>query len=100
MREKGVSPVLAHVERYAYWHKDYDKIEETAISEQPKMIICGASAYSQDWDYKKFREIADKVEALLMADISHPAGLIAAKLLNDPAPYCHILTTTTHKTLR
>jgi len=79
---------------------NYDKIEETAISEQPKMIICGASAYSQDWDYKKFREIADKVEALLMADISHPAGLIAAKLLNDPAPYCHILTTTTHKTLR
>ena len=79
---------------------NYDKIEETAISEQPKMIICGASAYSQDWDYKKFREIADKVGALLMADISHPAGLIAAKLLNDPAPYCHILTTTTHKTLR
>ena len=79
---------------------NYDKIEETAISEQPKMIICGASAYSQDGDYKKFREIADKVEALLMADISHPAGLIAAKLLNDPAPYCHILTTTTHKTLR
>jgi len=79
---------------------NYDKIEETAISEQPKMIICGASAYSQDWDYKKFREIADKIGALLMADISHPAGLIAAKLLNDPAPYCHILTTTTHKTLR
>ena len=79
---------------------NYDKIEETAISEQPKMIICGASAYSQDWDYKKFREIANKVGALLMADISHPAGLIAAKLLNDPAPYCHILTTTTHKTLR
>ena len=79
---------------------NYDKIEETAISEQPKMIICGASAYSQDWDYKKFREIADKVGALLMADISHPAGLIAAKLLNDPAPHCHILTTTTHKTLR
>ena len=79
---------------------NYDKIEETAISEQPKMIICGASAYSQDWDYKKFRKTADKVGALLMADISHPAGLIAAKLLNDPAPYCHILTTTTHKTLR
>ena len=79
---------------------NYDKIEETAISEQPKMIICGASAYSQDWDYKKFRKIADKVGALLIADISHPAGLIAAKLLNDPAPYCHILTTTTHKTLR
>jgi len=79
---------------------DYDKIEKTAIKEQPKLIICGASAYSQDWNYKKFREISDKVGALLMADISHPAGLIAAKLLNDPAPYCHILTTTTHKTLR
>ena len=79
---------------------DYDKIEKTAIKEQPKLIICGASAYSQDWDYKKFREITDKVGALLMADISHPAGLIAAKLLNDPAPHCHILTTTTHKTLR
>ena len=79
---------------------NYNKIEETAITEQPKLIICGASAYSQDWDYKRFREIADKVGALLMADISHPAGLIAAKLLNDPAPHCHILTTTTHKTLR
>ena len=79
---------------------DYDKIEETAIAEQPKIIICGASAYSQDWNYKKFREISDKVGAILMADISHPAGLIAAKLLNDPAPHCHILTTTTHKTLR
>ena len=79
---------------------DYDKIEETAIAEQPKIIICGASAYSQDWNYKKFREIANKVGAILMADISHPAGLIAAKLLNDPAPHCHILTTTTHKTLR
>ena len=79
---------------------DYDKIEETAIAEQPKIIICGASAYSQDWNYKKFREISDKVGSILMADISHPAGLIAAKLLNDPAPHCHILTTTTHKTLR
>ena len=79
---------------------NYNKIEETAIKEQPQLIICGASAYSQDWDYKKFREIADKVGALLMADISHPAGLIASKLLNDPAPHCHILTTTTHKTLR
>ena len=79
---------------------DYDKLEETAIAEQPKLIICGASAYSQDWDYKRFREIADKVGAVLMADIAHPAGLIAAKLLNDPAPHCHILTTTTHKTLR
>ena len=79
---------------------DYNKIEEKALAEQPKLIICGASAYSQDWDYKRFREIADKVGALLLADISHPAGLIAAKLLNDPAPHCHILTTTTHKTLR
>tara|TARA_B100000674_G_scaffold19072_1_gene13495 strand:- start:4027 stop:5301 length:1275 start_codon:yes stop_codon:yes gene_type:complete len=79
---------------------DYNKIEEKALVEQPKLIICGASAYSQDWDYKRFREIADKVGAILLADISHPAGLIAAKLLNDPAPHCHILTTTTHKTLR
>jgi len=79
---------------------DYDKLEETAITEQPKLIICGASAYSQDWDYARFRKIADKVGALLMADIAHPAGLIAAKLLNNPAPHCHILTTTTHKTLR
>jgi len=79
---------------------DYNKIEETAIAEKPKLIICGASAYSQDWDYKKFRKIADKVGAILMADIAHPAGLIAAGLLSNPAPYCHILTTTTHKTLR
>ena len=79
---------------------DYNKLEETAIKEKPQLIICGASAYSQDWDYAKFRETADKVGALLMADIAHPAGLIAAKLLNDPAPHCHILTTTTHKTLR
>ena len=79
---------------------DYDKLEETAIAEQPKLIICGGSAYSQDWDYARFRKIADKVGALLMADIAHPAGLIAAKLLNNPAPHCHILTTTTHKTLR
>ena len=79
---------------------DYDKVEETAITEQPKLIICGASAYSQDWDYARFRKIADKIGALLMADIAHPAGLIAAQLLNNPAPHCHILTTTTHKTLR
>ncbi|MDC0204290.1 serine hydroxymethyltransferase [Flavobacteriales bacterium] len=79
---------------------DYNKLEETAIKEKPQLIICGASAYSQDWDYEKFRETADKVGALLIADIAHPAGLIAAKLLNDPAPHCHILTTTTHKTLR
>ena len=79
---------------------DYDKIEAKAIEEQPKLIICGASAYSRDWNYKLFREIADKVGALLLADISHPAGLIAAKILNDPMPHCHIVTTTTHKTLR
>jgi len=79
---------------------DYTKLEEIAAIEKPKLIICGASAYSQDWDYANFRDIANKVNALLMADIAHPAGLIAAKLLNDPAPHCHILTTTTHKTLR
>jgi glycine hydroxymethyltransferase len=79
---------------------DYNKLEDTAITEQPKLIICGASAYSQDWDYARFRKIADKVGALLMADIAHPAGLIAAKLLNNPAPHCNILTTTTNKTLR
>ncbi|OUV76208.1 MAG: serine hydroxymethyltransferase [Flavobacteriales bacterium TMED123] len=79
---------------------DYEKLEATAIKEKPQLIICGASAYSQDWNYKKFREIANKVGALLMGDIAHPAGLIAANLLNDPASHCHILTTTTHKTLR
>ena len=79
---------------------DYEKLEQSAIKEKPQLIICGASAYSQDWDYERFREIAEKVGALLMADIAHPAGLIAANLLNDPAPHCHILTTTTHKTLR
>ena len=77
-----------------------DKVEEIAIKEQPKLIICGASAYSRDWDYKRFRAIADKVGAFLLADIAHPAGLIAAKLLNDPTEYCHIITSTTHKTLR
>lgn len=79
---------------------DYDKLEAKAKEVQPKMIICGASAYSRDWDYKRIREIADSVNAIILADISHPAGLIAAKLLNDPIPYCHIVTTTTHKTLR
>ena len=79
---------------------DYNKLEATAIKEKPQLIICGASAYSQDWDYARFREIANKIGTLLMADIAHPAGLIAANLLNDPAPHCHILTTTTHKTLR
>ena len=79
---------------------NYEKLEKTALKEMPKLIICGASAYSQDWDYKRFRDISDKVGALLMADIAHPAGLIAAGLLNNPSPHCHILTTTTHKTLR
>ncbi len=79
---------------------NYDKVAEIAEKEKPQLIICGASAYSRDWDYAKFREIADSVGALLMADISHPAGLIARGLLNDPLPHCHIVTTTTHKTLR
>lgn len=79
---------------------DFDKVIETAQREKPKMIICGASAYSRDWDYRKLREAADSVGALLMADISHPAGLIARGLLADPMEHCHIVTTTTHKTLR
>lgn len=79
---------------------DYDKIQEIATKEQPKLIIAGASAYSRDMDFKRFREIADSVGALLLADISHPAGLIAKGLMNDPIPHCHIVTTTTHKTLR
>ena len=79
---------------------DMDKVAETAEREKPKLLICGASAYSRDWDYKRFREIADSVGALLLADISHPSGLIATGLLNDPMPHCHIVTSTTHKTLR
>jgi glycine hydroxymethyltransferase len=79
---------------------NYDKIEEIAIKEQPKLIIAGASAYSRDIDFKRFRTIADKVGALLLADISHPSGLIAKGILNDPIPHAHIVTTTTHKTLR
>jgi glycine hydroxymethyltransferase len=79
---------------------DFDKVIETAKREKPKLIICGASAYSRDWNYKKLREAADAVGALLLADIAHPAGLIARGLLNDPMEYCHIVTTTTHKTLR
>jgi len=79
---------------------DMDKLEAIALEEKPKLIICGASAYSRDWDYARFRAIADKVGAVLMADISHPAGLIAKGVLNDPVEHCHILTTTTHKTLR
>lgn len=79
---------------------NYDKIEEIALEAKPKLIIAGASAYSRDMDFARFRAIADKVGALLMGDISHPSGLIAKGLLNDPVPHCHILTTTTHKTLR
>lgn len=79
---------------------NYDNIEAIAIKEQPKLIIAGASAYSRDIDFKRFRDIADKVGALLLADISHPSGLIAKGILNDPIPHCHVVTTTTHKTLR
>jgi glycine hydroxymethyltransferase len=79
---------------------DFNKVEDTAKKEKPKLIICGASSYSRDWDYKTLRQIADSVGALLLADISHPSGLIATKLLNNPLEYCHIITTTTHKTLR
>jgi glycine hydroxymethyltransferase len=79
---------------------NYDKIQEIATKEQPKVIIAGASAYSRDIDFARFRQIADTVGAILLADISHPAGLIAKGLMNDPIPHCHIVTTTTHKTLR
>ncbi len=79
---------------------NYDKMEKLALEVRPKLIIAGASAYSRDWDYKRMREIADKIGAILMADIAHPAGLIARGLLNDPLPWCHVITTTTHKTLR
>lgn len=79
---------------------DYDAMRETALKEKPKLIICGASAYSRDMDFKKFREVADEVGALLLADVAHPAGLIARGILNDPIPHCHFVTSTTHKTLR
>lgn len=79
---------------------DYKKLEEVALKEKPKLIICGASAYSRDWDYEFIRSVADKIGALVLADISHPSGLIARGLLKDPLPHCHIVTTTTHKTLR
>lgn len=79
---------------------DWDKVEQTALEEKPQMIICGASAYSRDWDYERLRDIADQVGAILLADVSHPSGLIARGLLNDPIEHCHIVTTTTHKTLR
>lgn len=96
---KLYQPVFYSVEE-ATGTVDMTKVRETALKEQPKLIICGASAYSRDWDYAAFRSIADEVGAILLADISHPAGLIAAKLLNDPIPHCHVITTTTHKTLR
>ncbi|MFM1745732.1 MAG: serine hydroxymethyltransferase [Bacteroidota bacterium] len=79
---------------------DYAMLEKKAKSEKPRLIICGASSYSRDWDYARIRKIADKVGALVLADISHPSGLIAKGILNDPLPHCHIITTTTHKTLR
>ena len=79
---------------------DYDEMERAAKNQKPKMIICGASAYSRDWDYSRFRKVADEIGAILLADISHPAGLISKGLLNNPFDYCHIVTSTTHKTLR
>jgi glycine hydroxymethyltransferase len=79
---------------------DYNEMERVALAEKPKMLIAGASAYSRDWDYARMRAIADKVGAILMADVSHPAGLIVTGMLNQPFPHCHIVTTTTHKTLR
>jgi len=79
---------------------DWDKVEATALKEKPRLIICGASAYSRDWDYARLRSIADEIGAILLADISHPSALIAKGLLNDPLQHCHIVTTTTHKTLR
>jgi len=93
------SPVFYGVEKET-GRLDYDSIQEIATREKPKMIIAGASAYSRDMDFKRFREIADSVDALLLADIAHPAGFIAKGILNDPMPHCHIVTTTTHKTLR
>lgn len=96
---KLYNPVFYGVDR-ATGTIDYDALEEKAKSEKPKMIICGASAYSRDWDYERLRSIADEIGAILLADISHPAGLIAAGLLKNPLDHCHVVTTTTHKTLR
>ena len=96
---KVYNPVFYGVERETGLI-DMDKVAEKAFQSKPKLIICGASAYSRDWDYKRFREIADSVGALLVADIAHPAGLIAKGKLNDPIAHCHIVTSTTHKTLR
>ena len=96
---KLYTPVFYGVEKET-GRFDYDKIQEIATREKPKMIIAGASAYCRDMDFERFRKIADSVGALLFGDISHPAGLIAKGLMNDPIPHCHIVTTTTHKTLR
>lgn len=96
---KYYRPVFYGVEE-ATGRIDMDKVEAIALREKPTMIICGASAYARDWDYARFRAIADQVGAILLADVSHPSGLIVSKLLNDPIPHCHIVTTTTHKTLR
>ena len=92
-------PVAYHVDEET-GTINYETMAKIARTEKPKLIIAGASAYSRDWDYKRMREIADSVGAILMADIAHPAGLIAKKKLNNPFPHCHIVTTTTHKTLR
>jgi glycine hydroxymethyltransferase len=97
------SGILYHAVSYEVDDKgllNYEQMEAKALETKPKLIIAGASAYSRDWDYQRMRTIADKIGALLLADISHPSGLIAKGLLNDPIPYCHIVTTTTHKTLR
>lgn len=96
---KLYNPVFYGVERET-GRVDMDRVRDVALKHRPKLIICGASAYSRDWDYEAFRSIADEVGTVLMADVAHPAGLIAAKLLNDPMPHCHFVTTTTHKTLR
>lgn len=96
---KLYNPVFYGVEKET-GRIDYDKVEEIALREKPKMIIAGASAYSREIDYKRFREIADKVGAILIADMAHPAGLIAKGIIQDPVPHCHVCTSTTHKTLR
>ena len=96
---KLYNPVFYGVEKET-GRINYDKVEATAKKEKPILIICGASAYSRDWDYARLRNIADSVGAFLLADIAHPAGLIAKGILNDPLPHCHVITTTTHKTLR
>lgn len=93
------NPIAYHVKEETGM-VDYDEVEKLALEHNPKMIVAGASAYSRDWDFPRLREIADKVGAILMADIAHPAGLIAKGLLSNPIPHCHVVTTTTHKTLR